>query len=117
FELAASHLTPEGLLHFHCAASRIAVLPRALYKTLRVVYPSVEIFGNAELIAAKHPQHLEKAAVVAGARELVAAGVWRDPKMVDRAATLVEARPPTLDVPILTDDYAPVDLLFRRSHK
>jgi spermidine synthase len=116
FELAASHLTPDGLLHFHCAASRIAVLPRALYKTLRLVYPSVSVFGNAELIAAKRPRPLDKPALVARARELVATGVWRDPRMVDRVATLVEIRPPTLDVPILTDDYAPVDLLFRRSH-
>lgn len=117
FELASSHLTPDGLLHFHCAASRIAVLPRALYKTLRVVFPSVDVFGGAELIASKRPQQLEKAAVIAGARQLLAAGVWHDPAMVDRVATMVETRPPTLDVPILTDDYAPVDLLFRRSHR
>lgn len=117
FQLASARLTPDGLLHFHCAASRIAVLPRALYKTLREVFPSVEVFGNAELIAAKHPQHLEKAAVVAGARDLVERGVWRDPKMVDRVATMLETRPPTLDVPLLTDDYAPVDLLFRNSHQ
>jgi spermidine synthase len=116
FELAAAHLTPDGLLHFHCAASRIGVLPRALYKTLRIVFPSVDVFGSAELIASKRALQLQKAAIVAGARELLAAGVWHDPKMVDRVATMVEIRPPTLDVPILTDDYAPVDLLFRRSH-
>lgn len=103
FQLAAAHLSENGLLHFHCYAGRLTPLPRALFKTLREVFPTVEVFGETELIASKSPLTIDKTALAAAA-----------PPLRSRILTMADTRPPTLDVPLLTDDYAPVDTLYRR---
>lgn len=128
FRLAASRLTPGGVL----ASNIIGALDgpdsrlfRAIYKTFRSVFPTVyvfpvgygrygseEVLRNIIIIGSMQPP-LGAAEVQALARQL-AAGRVRLPGYAEAAATLYRAPILTDDVPILTDDFAPVDALIPR---
>ena len=101
---------------------------RSEYKTLSTVFTNVYVFphlqeterrqgGNLDedrprsiiLIAVNGGERWTKEAVVAMARQLEQ--VTRTPTFVEDANQFYEARVSTDDVPLLTDDYAPVDTM------
>lgn len=128
FRLAASRLAPGGVV----ASNVIGALDgpdsrlfRAIYKTFRAVFPTVYVFpvghgafSSAEMlrniiIVGSMEPVLDAAEVQARAARL-AAGTVRLPGFAEAAATLYHTRIRTEDVPILTDDFAPVDALIPR---
>ncbi len=111
FEEAAAHLTDGGVVHYHLFQDRDAPFSRAMYKTLASVFPAVRVFGATELIARNAPTHWS-------ARDLIerAAPLRRhNPRIDQHIASLGTALPRLDDVPVMTDDYAPVGTLLRRS--
>ncbi len=128
FRLAAARLAPGGVL----ASNVIGALEgedsrlfRAIYKTFRAVFTTVYVFPvghgafsstellrNIIIVGSMEPA-LPATEVQARAARL-AAGVVRLPGFADAAATLYQAPIRTEDVPILTDDFAPVDALIPR---
>lgn len=111
FEEAAQRLNDGGILHFHCFVGRDTVFARALFKTLASVFPTVVILGETELFASTSPLHIERDDLLQRAAGLRA----RLPGIDDKLATLQTTPPRLDDVPILTDDFAPVDTLIRES--
>jgi len=128
FETVRAHLAPGGVL----ASNVIGALDgprsgffRAVVKTLRQVFPAVYVFPadwsryrepgalrNIILVGAGAPR-LSRASVVAAARAARrSAGVTID-RFEEAAADLYTARIATGDVPVLTDDFAPVELLVQ----
>ena len=127
FELAASRLAPGGVV----ASNVIGALDgpdsklfRAIYKAFRSVFPTVyvfpvgyggfsspEILRNIIIIGTTNPP-LSPEGVQARARAF--AGVVTLEGFEEAAATLYTAPIRTDDVPILTDDFAPVDALIPR---
>ncbi len=128
FRLAAARLAPGGVL----ASNVIGALEgedsrlfRAIYKTFRTVFPTVYVFpvghgafSSAELLrniiivgtmeAGLSPEEIQARAAS------LAAGMVRLPGFVDAAATLYQGAVRTEDVPMLTDDFAPIDALIPR---
>ena len=128
FRLAASRLTPEGVV----ASNIIGALEgpdsrlfRAIYKTFRSVFPTVYVFPvgygsyggpemlrNIIIVGSMRPAMLP-GDVGARARRLAASTV-RLPGFEAVAASLYPTPVETADVPLLTDDFAPVDALIPR---
>ena len=109
FTEVASKLSEEGIVHFHSYAGRDTRFSRAMYKTLASVFPSVVILGDTELLASRTPIDTYKA----GLKERAAAIRARIPEIDERIETLTATAPEVGDVPLLTDDFAPVDALLR----
>jgi len=128
FRLAASRLAPGGVV----ASNVIGALEgedsrlfRAIYKTFRSVFRSVYVFPigyggfsstemlrNIIIVGSMEPA-LPPEEIQARAARL-AAGVVRLSGFVEAAATLYGAPIRTEDVPVLTDDFAPIDALIPR---
>lgn len=128
FRLAAARLAPGGVL----ASNVIGALEgedsrlfRAIYKTFRSVFPTVYVFpvghgafSSAELlrniiiVGSMEPAVPSEEIQARAAR--LAGGVVRLPGFVDAAATLYQGTIRTEDVPLLTDDFAPIDALIPR---
>ena len=92
---------------------------RALSKTMKHHFEELYFFecddsGNTVILALKTPQHLDARDLVARARELVEDGVVLRDSYHRYAADVYDGRLRFEDVPILTDDYAPVDQLLGR---
>ncbi|MGH2398423.1 MAG: fused MFS/spermidine synthase, partial [bacterium] len=129
FETIRDHLTPGGVL----ASNIIGALDgprsgffRAVYKTFREVFPSVYVFPaewgrfsskeaqrNIIVVAAPDRVPLSAASVQAAAR-----GARRVPGVIieqfeEAAGDLYTEPIRTDDVPVLTDDFAPVDILVQ----
>lgn len=66
---------------------------------------------NVMLVAVNGPGSWTKAEVVARAQDLVRRGVARTPTFVEDARQWMEGPLETEDVPVLTDDHAPVDTM------
>jgi spermidine synthase len=130
FEAVRAHLTPSGVL----ASNIIGALEgprsgffRAVYKTLAEVFPSVYVFpvdlrryGGAQglrniiVVAAQTPLPLDAGSVRAAAvRARGLAGVSL-PGFDEAAADLYTSPIRTDDVPVLTDDFAPVEILVQQ---
>lgn len=130
FEAVRARLTPGGVL----ASNVIGALDgprsgffRAVYKTFRQVFPAVYVFptdwsryGSADvlrniiIIGAGHPAALSRPAVLAAAAQArLRAGVTIE-RFLEAAGDVYTAPIRTGDVPALTDDYAPVELLIQR---
>jgi spermidine synthase len=108
FEEVSAKLSDGGIFHFHSYAPRDSRFSRAVYKTIRQVFPAVVILGHTELIASTAPLHID-------AEELRARSAGLREKLPDidaRFATLTTDRLETEDVPVMTDDFAPVDSLL-----
>ncbi|HEY8181872.1 MAG TPA: fused MFS/spermidine synthase [Thermoanaerobaculia bacterium] len=106
FEEVAAHLTDGGVLHFHCTFAR-SMLLLALEKTAMSVFPSV-LVSNGEILASKVALITSQEAIAQRAKN---SAMSRLPNL---SAYIAALRPPgavARDVPLLTDDYAPVDLL------
>ena len=103
---------------------------RSEYKTLATVFPNVYLFPHLHeterpqngvldqdrprsiiLIAVNGGGRWSKESVVAMATKAVWTDVVRTPNFLEDANQFFDARLPTADVPLLTDDYAPVDTM------
>jgi spermidine synthase len=120
---AAAHLAPGGAV----AANVIGAtrgpqsrLFRAIDKTFASVFPAVYVFpveGDAGealqniIIAGTMGPRLDAGSVRARAAALVASGRVTIPTFVQDADTLLTRPVTTADVPLLTDDFAPTDVL------
>lgn len=130
FETARAQLTPGGVL----ASNVIGALEgprsgffRAVYKTFREVFPAVYVFptdwsryGSGEvlrniiIVGATHPEALSREAVLAAAAQARArAGVTIE-RFLEAAGDLYAEPIRIADVPVLSDDYAPVEVLIQR---
>lgn len=109
FEEVSAKLSDDGIVHFHSYAGRDTRFSRAMYKTMAAVFPSVIILGETELLASNTPIHVEKADLILRAGRVRA----RVPQIDARIRTLAAGAPKVADVPLLTDDFAPVDTLLR----
>ena len=128
FATARAHLTPGGVL----ASNVIGALDgprsgffRAVYKTFRDVFPAVYVFPvdwtrydsaeslrNIIVVATDGPVRSRAEVLAAAAAARARLGVTID-RFLEAAGDLDAAPPRTDDVPVLTDDYAPVDLLVQ----
>lgn len=125
--LLRSRLTRTGALVFNLVGrleGRRSRLTRAIIKTLWMVFPEVYVFPveyqrlpwlfgrrNLILIAPNRPMHLTPSLLIRRARKLVVTGRVKVTGLPLYAADLYRRRIPTHDVPVLTDDYAPVEFL------
>ena len=109
FTEVSSKLSEQGIAHFHSYAPRDSPFTRAMYKTMAAVFPSVVILGDTELLASRTPIDTYKAGLI----ERAAAIRARIPQIDQRIGTLTATAPEVGDVPVLTDDFAPVDMLLR----
>jgi spermidine synthase len=108
FSDVASHLAAGGILHFHCAFSGSPLLP-ALEKTIAGVFPSV-LVSKGEILASDVPLLTAKEVIAARSSNGLTS---RLPVLAGYIATLGPIPPIDASVPLLTDDYAPVDTLIR----
>jgi len=124
-------LAPDGVVLANINGTmrgRRSRIMRAEYKTLATVFDNVYLFPHLHeaerrsggvfeqdrprsliLIAVNGGVHWTKESVAAMATQLV--NVARTPTFLDDANQFYESRLPTDDVPLLTDDYAPVDTM------
>lgn len=130
FSEAKAHLAPGGVLAMNVISApsgRKGRLYRSIHKTLRAtgfkqIYVFPKYFAslpepvrpiNMILVATMSDTRLSKDEIVSGARELFHRGPVRVKDFVLHAKHYMpEARHhPLKDVPVLTDDYAPVELM------
>lgn len=129
FEMIRDHLTPGGVL----ASNIIGALDgprsgffRAVYKTFREVFPAVYVFPtdwrrfdseealrNIIVVAAPHPIALSAASIQAAARAARRMPGVTIERFEEAAGDLYPNPIRTDDVPVLTDDFAPVELLVQ----
>ncbi|HEX6185156.1 MAG TPA: fused MFS/spermidine synthase [Pyrinomonadaceae bacterium] len=104
---------------------------RSEYKTLATVFESLYVFPrltdserkqgvrephpegrrNIILVALNGPGRWTRESVVSEAERLELAGAVRTPTFIEDARQFTDEPPPVADVPVLTDDYAPVDTM------
>ncbi len=129
FEAAKAHLEPGGVLGSNVIGALDGPrsgLFRAIYKTLASVFPTVYVFPvdwgrfdspqtlrNIILVATAGPRLTPGQVLEAAARARITPGVTL-PRFEEVARDLYEARIRTADVPMLTDDFAPVETLIQR---
>lgn len=126
-------LSPDGVVLANINGTmrgRRSRIMRSEYKTLATVFPNVYLFPhlldterrqggvmdldrtrNIILIAVNGGGSWTKESVVATATQLEQLKVPLTPTFVEDAKQFFDARVPTDDVPLLTDDYAPVDTM------
>lgn len=109
FEEVSSRLNDNGVVHFHSYVPRDSPFTQAVYKTMASVFPSVVILGQTELIGSTTPLHVEQEDIAARGRTMQR----HLPQFQERLATLQTGPLAVSGVPLLTDDYAPVDTLLR----
>ncbi len=134
FTLAGQRLKPEGVLAINVIGSFEGAhsnLFRSIYRTVKEVFPEVYLFAvpldknenpgsldpgmerNIIVMATKSGPRLSPDEVRARAAKLAADGVFKTKSLVDYSAYLHDASGiRTDDVPVLTDEYAPVDALL-----
>ena len=128
FAAARAHLVPGGVLGSNvigALAGPRSGLFRAIYKTVASVFPTVYVFPvdwdrygspvalrNIILVATDQPQQPRDAALRAAARARSNPGVTL-PQIVEAARDLYTDPIGTGDVPVLTDDFAPVETLLQ----
>ena len=106
FAEAERHLSEGGVLHYHCAFQRSKLL-LALQKTIASVFDSTYV-TSGEILASNAALLTPKETVLERARTSPAG---RLPDFANYLAALKPYQPVPSDVPLLTDDYAPVDTL------
>jgi spermidine synthase len=108
FREAASHLSPGGVFHFHCAFHRTALFP-AIENTMRAEFPHV-VQMRGEIVGSDAPLVDDRDAVLQRAQSLPP----RIRATVGSALRDMTTVAPSSGAFVLTDDYAPVDLLAHR---
>lgn len=125
-EELAQKLTPDGVVAANIIGAitgRQSRLFRSMIRTYQDVFPQVYIFPvglfggrgdpalrNIIVIATKSEERLSRAQLLERANELLSQGAMRHDVRPYIQSLLLEDVP-TGDVPLLTDDYAPVDSL------
>ena len=102
----SQHLNPGGIVHFHCAFGGTKLLA-AIQKTMASVFRHVYVAGG-ETLGSDVALITPKDTVLARVRESPAA---RLPRLVGYLESMKPYAPVGDDIPVLTDDYAPVDTL------
>jgi spermidine synthase len=122
FEIAAKHLTTNGVLAYNVMGKPQAVQPDVLgsmYKTLNAVFPNVYQFpasdsANVVLIATKSAEKFNFNTIHARATPLIQSKRVAMPSFRGRLYAFRADPPPNLyRCQILTDDFAPVDGLLK----
>jgi len=133
FDEIKQTLSPDGVVLANINGTmrgRRSRIWRAEYKTLATAFPNVYLFPYLHeterrqsgvfdqdrprsliLIAVNGGERWTKESILATATQLEQSGVARTPTFLEDAEQFFEARVPTDDVPLLTDDYAPVDTM------
>ncbi|MDQ7829600.1 MAG: fused MFS/spermidine synthase [Armatimonadota bacterium] len=126
FELARTRLTPSGVIAANIVGAlegRESKLFRAIYKTYGQVFPGLYPFPvnylperdgetvRTIILIATARTGLTRAQLTEGARTLRRRRFITFPLFDRFVANLYDRPIPTSDVPVLTDDYAPVDIL------
>lgn len=122
FEQARATLTEDGVLLYNVVQQMEGFrnrFLRALVKTLRSVFAEVYLFethesGNTVVVAVRDAHKLDVEAISLRAATLVAQGVVTERDFEKEAAQIYDGEIATDDVPLLTDDYAPVEELLGR---
>jgi len=125
-QLVKERLTPHGVVAINflgALTGRNSRLFRSIYKTLKTIYPQVLVFpedwepgddtdleGNLIILATLQSDPLSKDQIVQAATKLKS-GPVKIPRLDEYAGRLYTRRIETDDVPILTDQYAPVEAL------
>ncbi len=125
--LAQFRLADDGVVVFNLVGRLEGFrteVTRSILKTMKAVFPEVYIFPvdyrkmpwlydrrNLIVIATKKPMKLSAQELVKRAEEMVKAGRIKVQQLPEYAADLYLKPIPFRDVPILTDDYAPVEFL------
>lgn len=105
FEVASQRLTPGGVLHYHCAFGGTRLVP-AIQKTIASVFPTTFVSGG-ETFASRDAVLVSTDVMLQRAEALL-------PRLPYLRGQIVAFQPyaeVAADLPILTDDYAPVDTL------
>lgn len=122
FQLTSAHLGTNGILAYNVIGSVRGYredLLGAVYKTLQAVFPQVYLFPaedsqNVVLIATKSPRAVDRTALHQRASKFRREGRRLIPTFATRVYAFRNVPPFTTPrVPVLTDDFAPVDGLFR----
>ncbi len=127
WQLVRLRLTEDGVVVFNLVGrlegpqSRVT---RAILKTMRVVFPELYLFPveyrrmpwlferrNLIVIAPRQPKRWTGQMIVKRAEQLVREGKIKIAELPKYAAELYQKPIATNDVPLLTDDYAPVEFL------
>lgn len=103
----AAHLNPGGIVHFHCAFGESNLLP-ALEKTMRAVFPAT-LVTDGEIVASNAPILITNEQIAERAAHSPVAHL---PHLQEFIAALHPVGRFGDDIPLLTDDYAPIDLLI-----
>ena len=123
FRIVRGHLTPDGVVVNNVIGSISGPKSkffRAIYRTMGDVFPHLQAFKVAEsgarimnievfAMIASNPVSAETLAARASSMQ---GSVIKDDALGARLANRVTADIATRDVPVLTDDYAPVDALL-----
>ncbi len=120
FRIAQKALTSEGAFVFSIADPRLrehGSFTRAIYKTANSLFAETYLFleprtCNAVTLSLTRPQNLTKESFAEIAGNLAGAGII-DSTVLLGVGTMLDTRITTLDVPLLTDEYAPVQALMR----
>lgn len=122
FQLTSAHLSTNGVLAYNVIGSLRGFredLLGAVYKTLKEVFPQVYLFPaddsqNVVLIATKSAREVDRTALHQRASQFKREGRRMIPTFATRVYAFRRVPPfTTYRVPVLTDDFAPVDGLFR----
>ena len=132
FNEIGQNLAPDGVVLANINGTmlgRRSRIIRSEYKTLASVFDNVYVFPllneaerrqgvydqdrarNVILVAVNGGERWTKEAVVTMAAQLAQSNMVRTPTFLEDANQFYETRLPTDDVPLLTDDYAPVDTM------
>lgn len=129
YQVVKAALTPGGVVGSNIIGALSgprSALFRAMYKTFREVFATVYVFPvdwrryggpeslrNIIVIGTDRPALSMQTILAAAERAAQMPGVTL-PRFLDAAGDLYSEPIPTSDVPLLTDDYAPVELLIQR---
>lgn len=105
----AAHLNEGGVMHYHVAFGQSKLLP-ALQLTARSTFGSM-LTAAGEIIASDVALLTDKAVIAGRAKQPPVAHL---PHLQGYVAALGDAPPASSDIPMLTDDFAPVDTLARQ---
>ncbi|MDP9190640.1 MAG: fused MFS/spermidine synthase [Acidobacteriota bacterium] len=106
FAEASRRLSDGGILHFHCAFGGTRLVP-AIQKTIASVFPSTYVTGG-EVFASHVALLTTKETALERARSTRAGTL---PNLKEYVDGLEPYTPVDAAIPLLTDDYAPVDTL------
>lgn len=123
FEVVRERLTPQGVIANNIVGAVTGPRSnffRSVYKTMADVFPQIHAFEvresdarltNIMVFGMNSPRPVTHEELRQRAREAQGTRI-KDPRLAWRVDNYVHTRVRTGDVPILTDDYAPVDALM-----